>query len=710
MRSLLRLPFRQSNVGFLHVLEAGVVGLFFVQALRFLVGTAYARVASASLYPALNPALIDPITPGVTEPATVSNEISILVYLLALPLAALLLGRFAYFLVVGAIVTAVGRYLMMGETDVSSIVAAGIAVGGGLFYIAVLTRHRARVLPFMFILAIGLDQLYRAAGDTLDVSWDQDYASVQLILSIGVVALALVTAFAYSRRRAKEEGRSVSPDIGLMSVWGGVGFGAILFLQLSLLALPNAIGARAKMDYTLLVPMVMVATLLPLVPQLRARARWFIGLFDRGVRGWSWMLLTVLLLVLGIRLEGIPAGVALVLAQFMISMMWWWLTRPKAQKERNFTGLWLVLGIWVFILLVVFDTFTYEYAFVRDFAEEFDFLNPIVPPLLRGFRGMGLAVILLSAFLAVMPMVQMRHRIAWTREGLGHWWASLGTAAIVFGLSAGASYLARPPVIQGVTNPQDIRVGTYNIHAGYNEFYDYDLEDIALTIQFSGANVVLLQEIEAGRMTSYGVDQPLWLARRLGMDVRFYPTNEGLQGLAVLSNIQIVYDDGVLLDSIGLQTGLQRVQVWPDITVYNTWLDPLLHTGIGVELATQEEDQQNQLTQIFGILAAHYPYEGLLQHTRTIVGGTFNNIPTSDLIRRMSANGLFVDAFADEPLEMAATFRRTNAMSRLDYLWTTSEGNLSVLVPSVIDPVSGGHVDAHPSDHRMAVIWVELTE
>ena len=347
---------------------------------------------------------------------------------------------------------------------------------------------------------------------------------------------------------------------------------------------------------------------------------------------------------------------------------------------------------------------------MRDFAEEFDFLNPIIPPLLRGFRGMGLAVLLLAAFLAVMPMVQMRQRIAWTREGMGRLWVSLGAVVVVLGFSGIASYLAQPPVIQGVSNPQDIRVGTYNIHAGFNEFYDYDLEDIALTIQYSGANIVLIQEIESGRMTSFGVDQPLWLARRLGMDVRFYSTNEGLQGLAVLSNIQIVYDDGILLDSIGLQTGLQRVQIWPDITVYNTWLDPLLHTGTGVDLATQEEDQQNQLSQIFGILASHYPFDGLLQHTRTIVGGTFNNIPTSDLIRRMSTGGLFVDAFSDEPLEVAATFRRTNAMSRLDYLWMTPEGNFRVLAASVIDPVTDGHINAHPSDHRMAVIRVELSE
>jgi hypothetical protein len=40
----------------------------------------------------------------------------------------------------------------------------------------------------------------------------------------------------------------------------------------------------------------------------------------------------------------------------------------------------------------------------------------------------------------------------------------------------------------------------------------------------------------------------------------------------------------------------------------------------------------------------------------------------------------------------------------------TTEGNFRVLAASVIDPVTDGYVDAHPSDHRMAVIRVELLE
>ena len=683
---------------FFYFLEATLISLFFIQAIRFLVGETYARVGSASLYSSLNLNLVDPTLPGLVTPSTVSSEITILMLLFAAPLLTLLVGRFRVFIIVAVIVTAIGRYLLVAETDISRLAASGIAVGGGLSYVAMIIRHRARTLPYMFIFALALDQLFRADGDTLDPSWSMAYEGTQLILSVGVVILSVGVFINYERTaRARSDTGGVSADRGLMPVWSGVSLGALLFLQLSLLALPNAIAGRADADYTALTPAVMAATLTPIIPWVRGQARSFISLFDSSVRGWVWMLLLALVIVVGTRFTGPVAGAALVLAQFLASMMWFWLTRPQAQRDRNFTGLWIVFGMVVFGLLSVFDIFTYEYAFVRDFAPELDFLNDIIPPLLRGFRGLGLAVILLSVVLMITPMIQTRRRIAWAG---GDWTYSALTLLVVLGMSAYAEFLARPPVILGVNEPETIRVGTYNIHAGYNEFFHNDLEAIASTIETSGANVLLLQEVEAGRMSSFGVDQTLWLARRLKMDRRFFPTNEGLQGLAVLSNIEIVFDDGNLIDSVGTQTGLQRVQVRPDagvITVFNTWLDPLLDTG-GSTLEELEESQRNQLFEIERLIVAqHQDASGQLQLGRAVIGGTFNTVPDSPLVQRMIDQG-FVDQFAGRPLETSATFWRTGQRARLDYLWTTR--NLQV--------VRAGVIDTNPSDHRLAVIAVRL--
>lgn len=687
MRSRLRLRYA-------FFVEAVLIGVFFVQALRFLIGMVYSRMGGLSVVTGLDPAAVPPGTPGAVNPGVVSSEISFLVYMLAVPLLGLVFGRWRWLFILAAALTAIGRALMLADYTITPTMGAALAVGGGLLYTVMVIRHRASLLPYMFVLALGIDQVFRAVGNTLDPSWSPRYLQIQIVLSLITVALSILGYVGGRQRR--DETTAVSPDCGLMPFWGGVGFGGLLFLELSLLSLPNALAGRAGTDYTVFAPFVVLATTLPLLPWVRRQARGFLTVFDGGVRGWLWMLLIALLVMLGTRFQGIIAGAALVLAAFLGSMLWWWLARPQAEKERNFSGLWLTLGFLLLLLFVAGDNFTYEYAYVRNLAPDFAFLNNVIPAFLRGFRGMGLGLLLLSVFLAALPMVQTPRRIPWAGGTTAQ--SLLGLLAVA-GLTAGVTVAVRPPVIAGVRGTENLRIGTYNIHGGFNEFYHFDLEAIARTIQQSGANTVLLQQVESGRLTSFGVDQSLWLARRLGMDTRFYPTNEGLQGLAVLSNVEIVYDDGTPLTSTGSQqTGLQRVQIRPDagiVTLYNTWLAFLLETGDGRTIAEQEQDQQRQLNEVFAIISTQHPDGNL---GRMVIGGTFNNVPDSPLIAQMRSAG-FRDPFAGLPQELTATLWRTGLPRvRLDYLWVRSMQALGALV-----------MDNAASDHRMAVVEVQIT-
>jgi endonuclease/exonuclease/phosphatase (EEP) superfamily protein YafD len=680
------------NIQQLQILEAGLIGLFFVQAVRLLIGLLYSRFASAALVSALDPASIDRTLPGIVEPSTLTSEVSFLVYILALPLLSILLGRVRWLMLVGVVTAAVGRALMVSASPISVTMAASLVLGGGLLYLAMVIRSRAQILPYFFMIGFGADQIFRAFGNTSDPSILPDYLGIQLILSLLTIAISFITI---SRSQRRDDESTVSEDIGLLTLLGGIGLGGLMFLQITLLALPNAVAGRAGVDYTTFVPFVLAATLLPLIPPIRAQARAFISTFDGALRGWLWMLIAALLIVAGTRFQGPVGGAALVAAQFIIGMTWWWLVRPQAEKERNFSGLWLILSAVVLGVLLLGDSFTYEYAFVRNLAPEFSTLNNIVPPLLRGFRGMGLGLLLLGVFLAVLPMTQVQRRIPW--KG-GSFAQTLLGIIIVAAASVGAAYVARPPLIAGVRNVDTIRVGTYNIHAGFNEFFSYELEEIARTIERSGANVVLLQEVESGRVTSFGVDQALWLARRLGMDTRFFPANEGLQGLAVLSNVEIVFDDGRLLTSKGNQTGLQRVQVRPDagvVTLYNTWLGLLLEGAGGPTLEEQEQDQERQLNEAFSIISADHPGGNL---GRIVIGGTFNNTPTSPLIQRMRDTG-FVDPLAGLPLEIAGTLWRTGLRARLDYLW---------IRPPLL-ATRAGVIDSQASDHRMVVVELQIS-
>ncbi len=329
---------------------------------------------------------------------------------------------------------------MATGTVLTPVAASALVVGGAFVYILMLARWRMGTLPYLFIIGFAVDQLFRAFGNSADPSRSVEYLNVQIILSAVVVIISLLI-FVLDRQRGDEvENR------GLLPITGAFGLSGLLYLELSLLALPNAIAGRADTSYATMVAPLVVATLLPIIPTVRDQARAFISLFDANVRGWLWMLLIAILIVLGTRLNGVIAGAALIGAQFLVSLTWFWITRPRADKERSFGAIWVLFGLVLFGLLIVGDNFTYEYAFVRSFGGDAAFLNQVIPPLLRGFRGFGLGLLLLAVFLAVLPMTQMQRRIAWSGKTTA---SSLLLLLIVIGAGVGAAILSRPPVIQG---------------------------------------------------------------------------------------------------------------------------------------------------------------------------------------------------------------------------------------------------------------------
>lgn len=672
------------------IIEAGLVGLFFVQALRAAVGLLYSRLASASIYPVIDPSLVDPAIPGLISPAVVRGELVLLAWMVALPVITIAVGRWRGTLFLAGLAVAASRLVMsLDSAQVSMAAGAILTIGASLIYFAVMVRHRLAHLPYAFVIGFTVDQLLRAVGNTLDPSiFSPAYPTIQIVLSAVLALLAIINAVRPLVFAPQDER-------GLITIWGALGFGSLLFLELALLASPNAVAGRAGYDYTVVVPLLIAATALPLVPVVQRMARGFVSLFDPSAQGWVWMLLLVLLVVVGTRVQGAVGAIALVIAQLIATLTWWWLARPQAEKERNFSGLWLVIGVLVFALLVAFDLFTYEYAYVRDFSGDAAFLSRIVSPLLRGFRGLGLAVIIFSVLIASLPVIASRRRAAWG-GGIGLY--SLLTLLVVAVASVVGMIVSRPRIIQPFNNAAELRVGTFNIHAGFNEFFHYDLEATADAILRSGADVIMLQEVEAGRLTSFGVDQTLWLARRIGMDRRFYPTNEGLQGLAVLSKAEIVLADGYPLTSVGQQTGLQRVRIRPDegeITLYNTWLGVLLEGVGGGTVGQQEQDQRRQLEEILRIINSH-GQNSLTGVGRVVMGGTFNNVPGSDLVQRVLSLNWVSDPFGEQPSATSNTFVQTVRRARLDYIFT----NLLALGAVVVDTPA--------SDHRMAVVGLSL--
>ncbi|MBN1679950.1 MAG: endonuclease/exonuclease/phosphatase family protein [Anaerolineae bacterium] len=726
----------------LRFLEAGTVGLFLIQGVRFLYATLYAHASSADLVDRVpNPdALID--VPGVVEVATVQHDLLAL-GLLALPLLAIVISRWRISLSITVILVALGRSMALQTPDLE-VPATALVVGAGLLYLALVIIRRHTFFPIMLLVGLTAEQVIRALDNTVDHTWQSDYTlrfadrvDVEMGLLIAVVSVLLIlltlllwfverqtarletqqaaeqeAAAAANTYRPHRDSRRTRPgsERGVLSLWGGLALGGILFLELTLLSLPNVVAHWSGVDYTGLVPWLLAATALPLVPEVREIARRFAGMFDGAWRGWLWMLLLGLLLVVGQRYEGIPAGIALVLVQFLAGLTLWWLVQVGTPR-RNPTGLMVLAGVFSFGVLALGDYFTYDYAYVRDLSEPYQNVSDV----LRSFRDMGLGLALIAALLACIPMILSRRRIPWRGGKTVH---TLLALVLVLGVSFAGAVIAGDATVRRPLNPDCLRAATYNIHGGYSQFFNSNLEDVAQIIELNGADIVLLQEIETGRLASFGVDQVMWLARRLDMESAFFPQNEKLQGLAVLSRIPIVDTEALLLPSDGNQAAVMHVTLdvdtlandpdnatLGDLHVYNAWLGFRVSERDGQPVTEGDQDQNRQHDAMLNWIAARNVPDW---NNRLLIGGTFNYIPDSPLYQRLRMNELdnpgIKDPFAGLRAETANTvYLVDGTAARYDYLWVYQLPFSGVLID--ISPEA-----ANASDHRPAIVAISRRE
>lgn len=699
----------------LRSLEAGIVGLFLVQAVRFAYATLYARASSADLARhATSAALAD--APGVVDSATVRTEIITLGLLLLLPLLALIASRWRASLPLAVLLVALGRSMALQAADLQ-VPGAALAIGAGLLYLALTIARRPAFFAPTLLLGFTGDQIIRVLGNTYDRTWERAYSvtlagdlSITMDLLIPLVALLLIAialvTWAVEAREPKPEGDE-RPPRGVMNIWGGLALGAILFLEFTALALPNVVARWAGISYASVVPWLLAATALPLVPEVRDMARRFVGMLDGAYRGWLWALLLALLLVVGRQYDGLLAGVALVFAQFLVGLTLWWCFQV-GQPRVNLTGLWMIPGILVFGVLALGDYFTYDYAYVRDFEAPYEPLGDV----LRSFRGMGLTLALVAVLLLSLPIILARRRIPWRG---GPALATLVTLVVVIAVSVAGAAIAAPEVIRRPFSADCFRVATYNIHGGYSQFFDPNLERVAQLIELDGVDVALLQEVETGRMASFGVDQVLWLARRLRMESTFFPQNEALQGLAVLSRVPIAGMEGLLLPSEANQAAAMHVTLDPErlandpdtarrlghLHIYNVWLGFRVAERDGVPVPEAEQDQNRQMDSLLNWIAIKH---GPSASDRIMLGGTFNYGPDSPQYRRLRMDELenpgIQDPFAGLRAESAVTLTLVDGTAaRYDYLWVF---NL---------PITGTIIDhspeaMHASDHRPAIVAV----
>ena len=608
-------------------IEALAVLLFFLQAVRVLFSVLFGII-------------YDSVFAG---PMSLTMVISVLLTLLAF-LTPLLAPRHSHgirlTLLVTSLLVFLGRVPMtMNNPDLRLYSSLLIVAGGGL-YVAALLRERVATFPGVLVAAIAGDQLFRALGNTVDITLRDGWLPYQIAIS---VVLAVLSGVAFSRPPCGAE----KPSERRLGLLGGLAVGALLFLETSLLAFPNVLARWTVVSYSVVTPALLLVTLLPLLPGVLASLRRLLT-----KRGWGLILilLTCLCLAVGYLWQGFLAAIALLLAQLLVllALSCGLLSDRQGKRERN--GLNLALGL-VFFLLI---NFAYAFAFTYAYTLEF-------------FRGAGLPIVLVAGLLATLPAARpsLEEPPAPQRGWLA---ARIAVIAVLVILSA---IFARPPALRLKEAGPNMRIGTYNIHYGYNTPWQFQLEEMARTIQESGADIVALQEVDACRITSYGVDDALWLGRRLGMEAIYQPTVEHLTGIALLSRFPVRQVEGKLLTSRLEQTAIVRVQVEVGgelLDAYGIWL--------GLEL----EERAVQLGEALDFIRAG----------PAVLGGDFNSTPDSPVYHRLVEAG-FTDgaiAFDSSPTSPSETPRE-----RIDYAWIRG-----------LKPTDAEVLDSLASDHRMVVV------
>jgi len=599
------------------MLVTAAVLVFFLQALRVLFSTLFGIIYDQVFEGPLNAWLV--VSAGLAFAAMLT------------PWAAGRLARPRLGPALALLAVAVRPLLTVNDATVRYVGAlVVVAAGAGLLALELGQGRGWRALLW----ALLAEQVLRALGDTFDLSLQGVFMLPQIGLPLGLCAL-LIPALVRPPQEAQPMG---GPG------WAaGLGLGAFLFLETSLLALPAAAARWASLPYAPLALLMLAATAVPLVlrripgsPGLRAvLAVVLIGGVQLGYFAGGWL-----------------AGAGLVLAQACAVTL---LAGTLGRSAPSGAGSCLAVGLLFYLLL--------------NFANAFAFTYPYTLP---AMRGMGWAVFgLASLALAAAALVRPPDTLQQAADA-GLW----GYAAVAAGLLL-TIWAVRPLPVEPLPQGGTLRLANWNIHYGYDDVWHTTLPEIAAAIEANGVDAIAMQEVDAGRMTSYSTDNAYYLGRRLGMRVAYLPAVEHLTGIALLYKGDPAPVESMLLPSLQEQTGILRVR----LPAAGGALD-----AHAIWLGLSAEDTLTQITAALDFIGSG---------TRASFGGDFNSEFEDPEIARVLEAG-FADPFQLLGIEPAPlTDPAISPTKRIDFVFLRS-----------LVPVKAWVPDSLASDHRMVVVEV----
>ena len=211
-----------------------------------------------------------------------------------------------------------------------------------------------------------------------------------------------------------------------------------------------------------------------------------------------------------------------------------------------------------------------------------------------------------------------------------------------------------------------VRIMTYNVHSCIGMDGKLSPERVARVIARYAPDVVALQELDAGRSRSAGMDQAHFIARHLGMEFHFHPAMHvelERYGDAILSHLPMrLVKAGALPGTPGRSWLEPRGALWVSIDVRGTRIQ-VINTHLG--LLPRERYLQAE-----ALLGADW-----LAHSEcremAVICGDFNALPSSSVCRRLR------ERFKDAQLELdshrpKATFFGRFPTARVDHVFVDS--------------------------------------
>lgn len=490
--------------------------------------------------------------------------------------------------------------------------SALVVILAGAFVLRVYFERMPREAIVALLGALVVGQLLRNLGATYDLSLRSGWLIVQVIWTLLLLAI-LISA----RPHIPEVARPLSLVVGLA-------FGGFLFLELFLLSIPNGIARWSGWSYAILAPALIAVTALPLFPGMWEAAQ--AGLGGRTALRFLAVLLLMGGLMLGYFKAGALAGAALLVVQaaLLFSMVALFGVGSVERPAR----LWMTVAVLAFLALSYFNAFAFTYPYT-----------------LPAMRGMGWTVYL-AAGAAVAVGLLLAPRTMELMPAPAPALVVLGGAGLLV-----SAFAVLPRAASEGMSGSDLTVASYNIHYGYDENWNFTLETQAETIKASGADVIALQEVDVGRMSSYSVDEAHFLARKLGMRVAYLPTIEHLTGIAILYRGPEAPIRARLLTSEGEQSGIIGATLGAEafpIEVYSSW--------IGLE-------ESAALVQVVEAL------EFIGDAPRVVYAGDFNHERGSAPISHLEQAG-YVDPFLALGREPPpATSSSLDPTKQIDFVW-----------------------------------------